>query len=261
MIEQPYPPYEAARWFRAPARQQDEWIVLDAEGGEWYDPRVEPDLWMEVQRVTSPADAVKFAARFGLLANKPLAAKELEEVPYLQGVKTPLRQEYRAFDSNATEIRSLLQMALDIQKARDGDLDAFKRLSRRVLDRRARLIGGVRSLFKSEEESSAVVFERAGHEIAEAVTLYGGRVVFSPDVPQGSRAIIGRSVGFGTLSQYCYFTLGEALSRDVRLGECGSCGLIFVMKDARQRFCEPACATRARSRRYYTGTKKKRQDS
>jgi hypothetical protein len=61
-----------------------------------------------------------------------------------------------------------------------------------------------------------------------------------------------------TLREVCYLAIAFQLADKEPLAICKECQRPFVIEDARQRFCTPACANRARFRRFKTNQTKKR---
>ena len=55
-----------------------------------------------------------------------------------------------------------------------------------------------------------------------------------------------------TLLGFCYMTIAHAIASREPLATCDECQRVFVVDDARQKFCNPKCAGRARFRRFKT---------
>ena len=72
-------------------------------------------------------------------------------------------------------------------------------------------------------------------------------------LPNPSTAPGGLRVGVlpDTLVGFCYLRVAYAIAKEP-IAVCDECNLPFVVDDKRQKFCEPACANRARFRRFKT---------
>ena len=66
------------------------------------------------------------------------------------------------------------------------------------------------------------------------------------------------SVRAPTLLGYIYAHVAQAIASKKPMRACRECGAIFVVDNARQQFCRPACSKRGRQRQWLQGTRDRR---
>ena len=223
---------------------------MEVKNGGLYDARMETGLWRAAQRIYSPEDAVAFVKRYGLLLHQPEIG-DCED--YLEPKRKVLRERFSEYDECATELRMLARWAVDISKASRGDSDAVGRLAREP-ERR-----GEPALRGHEPET---VINHVSMMLAAYLThRLDARIAFWPSadalVELGGPPPLEASIRHRTLRDLCYFSFARTLMKRDRLDECEECGLVFRVTDLRQRFCETACANKARFRKWAEKNRKR----
>lgn len=253
-------------WFRGPAKRESDLIVLDGARAEWYEPMLEPRVGIELSRVRSPDDAVAFATRFGLL-NQPRGILPGETCPAV------VRQSFADFERAAENLRRILRIVHDVRAATRGDGDALARVRLDFpptdpdADLRFTTATGVEiikardfyrvfphpELFATDDRT---ILLRASAWAASLLSngLVSARpYVFDPAQLFPTSRVAPGELRIGiigeSLLEFCYLTIAQTLTSEP-LAVCGECGRVFVVDDKRQKFCEPACAGRARLRRF-----------
>ena len=254
-------------WYRGPAWIDGEDLVVDRARVTMYHPMAEPDVGMELARVRTPDDAVAFVSRFGLLR---------QQLSWQKDPLKPLRESFRFLETDAEELRDILEMARLVRCCGDGDgdPDAIRQLRQRVF------IPEDTNMYVPDETTGSSVIRRAGdvyspeerfegadnrtilmhaHEYYVARPLTEG---IGASVPCAyDRAFMGESVPPGTLrlgvrpnslAGVCYLSVALALADRVPVAVCAdaTCGRPFFIADKRQRFCSRACGNRVRLRRF-----------
>lgn len=255
----------ARPWFRGRATRQGEMIVLDQM--ERYEPMREPRIGIELARVRTPDEAVSFVARFGLL-DRP------RNVPYWEPCPADGRQPFADFERAAEDLRKILRLIHDVRKATAGDADALAQLRKDFGpknpddDVTRHTASGTRTIKAREilsDEDFAEVDDRTILVRASDWAAWGLNdgllqadahpYVFEPaQIFPDSRAPPGHlRIGVlpETLLGFCYLTIAQAAAHEP-LATCEECQRVFVVDDARQKFCDPKCAGRARFRRFKT---------
>src|SRR4051812_16137884 len=102
----------ARQWFRGPAWQDGDFIVMDCARAEQYQPLSDPMVGLELTRVRSPDDAVTFVRRFGMLRSFPPGAGR-EDLP------THVREPYSDFATEAERLRRVIKTIGDVRRAVD----------------------------------------------------------------------------------------------------------------------------------------------
>lgn len=258
----------ARPWFRGPATQQGDAIVMDGRHAERYDPMKESRIGIELARVRTPDDAVKFVTRFGLL-DQPSHVFDFEPCPAGE-----IRQPFTDFERAAEDLRAILHVMIAVRKASvTHDAAAMMRLRESF--------GGVLpdaditvntddgpSVVNSHDllpdgswapADDRTVLVRASHWAA--MSLWWGlrqadarACVIEPAEHDQTIAPGGLRLGIlpKTLLGFCYMTIAHAITATEPLATCDECQCVFVVDDARQRFCNPKCSGRARFRRFKT---------
>jgi hypothetical protein len=223
-------------WVRGPARRDRDQIVLDSRRAERYSPEfADGNPGIELSRVRAPDDAVRFVERFGLLTKPRL----LDGDP----IPADLRQPFSDFEKAADDLRKIIRTTMDVRAAVSGNVEAFARIRQDFERRDVRRDN--RSLLI---HASGWVALALSSRLVDVYPHVFERAQAFPDVatkPGGLRlGLIGE-----TLLAFCSIRVAEALCHEP-LKSCEECNGVFIVDDARRRFCTSACATRARSRRY-----------
>jgi hypothetical protein len=229
------------QWLRGPAVIDGDHVVLEDRQRELYQPHVHADqMLFDLIAVHEPNDVLRFVRRYGLLQHGPDATDHRE----------PL-EDWRI------AVGFLLQtvkLYLDLMAYGNGDASRYDALRENEL---------VRS--HSSDRVSPVLrdeLERlASGAVAHAITagLGGG------DSKSNVRIRIvaaTESEGGGEPGIFQYFfeppdLLGHAFAEVAHLAvqraplaQCPECGRFFAVEHGRQQFCTPACACRARYKRF-----------
>jgi hypothetical protein len=270
------------RWLRGPAWQDGESIVLDCDRAEEYQPLAEPTVGLDLTSVRTPADAVAFATRFGLLRSS--SAETIGDRPALA------REPFVQFAEAASKLRDIVENALDVRDAVDGDADALARLrsnfvvpddhnvivSKQIFSKKNsnQVVRVVKQVVKAREilsrekrlvdaDDRTILIHASDWS---ALGLSGGLIDARPYV--FDRAGTGEAVPPGqlrvgilpeTLLEVCYLTTALALAEKEPLEICPECRRVFIVEDGRQKFCTPTCASRARFRRFQEKQSSKRK--
>jgi hypothetical protein len=256
----------ARAWFRGPAVRVRDAIVMDGRRAERYEPLTEPRIGVELARVRTPDEAVSFVARFGMLNSKSLV---------LDGEPCPveIRQPFAEFERPAEDLRRILRTVLDVRKAAAGDQVALARVRRDFgpldpdYDQRIETAAGTifrkaRDLYPADyftQDDRTILIKASDWA---ALGLSNGLLqsqarpyVFEPAqlFPDARIAPGGLRVGVlpETLLGFCYLTVASMIASEP-IAICDECNRVYVVNDKRQRFCEPACANRARFQRFKT---------
>jgi hypothetical protein len=263
-------------WFRGSAQRDGDDVVARAPELEWYEPGDDRRIGVALAHVREPADVVRFVQRYGLLT----AFEDSEIASYRRivdqralSVRDRLRvfppgQEFResvkSFLDEAQRLHWLLSNALDLRSALEGEKAAVERLSRSAasfIDAHPNVpsVGAD----ASEAERRFIVLmasqfaKQAQRDIASPVPFIAKVVAETASARMSGmqpylRADDGQfemRVEAKNLLDYCYLTVAQALTREP-LAACPECGRVFVVEDKRQKYCRPACAARARFRRF-----------
>lgn len=256
---------ETIEWSRGPAWVDDDEIVMDSTRATTYWPLAEPSIGIELARVETPAHAVEFVSRFGLL-RQPAS---LRGSPL-----TPLREPFVEFEAIATRLRSILSFERLVRRGADGDAQAIRDLRWMVTIPEDDLIPTF------DENTGEPVTRRAGdlwtpeERLVDAedriILLHAAQTGVARPLTMGladsqacvqDRAFVGDAGQPGkfrigvvprSLEVVCYLSVALALADRVPSAVCADpdCARPFFVTDKRQRFCSRACGNRVRFRRY-----------
>jgi hypothetical protein len=230
----------ALKWVRGPAWLDGDDVVLDLPRGTLYAPLAEPGLGLDLTKVKTPDDAVAFAQRYGLLSVRASSEDGLALAMTLRealSAPVPIRESAQSFIQTAAHLRGLVAIARDVRKGAEGDDKAIHRLRQTAKgDSRAILIGAA--------DICAQAFTAA---LRDTWPMVYDRAAMGENVPPG-RLRIG--VFATTLKEACYLTIAAGLAEHEPIDVCAECSAAFVVEDARQRYCTPRCASRARFKRF-----------
>src|SRR5262249_39104355 len=155
-----------------------------------------------------------------------------------RGKRLILREPIADFVNVAQELRQIVGTARDIRRAVKGDAEALARL-------REFYVGP-----KNDAVDDDGVLLFATNMVTGSLThaLWDARPnVYDRFLAEDVRVDPG-TIRIGilaeTLQQVCYLQIALALSEREPIEVCPECGRVFVVEDARQRFCEPKCANR-----------------
>jgi hypothetical protein len=226
-------------WLRGRARHDRGYIRLDREATEEYALYTATDLLLErLTNVHRPGDALRFARNYGLLFTPPNAEE--------------LAEPFDAWEACGLMLRAVIQLHI---AACPAVLDRHG--VRELRDR----IGLVESYLtdtprrdletKTREELREIAFELVARLINGHLENVRLRVTSAtswtpPLGPPGAflyAPIVSNPV------EAAYYQLTRHLTARRELRACEECGALFPVRDRRQRFHEPRCATRARQRR------------
>ena len=136
----------AVEWLRGPSWIDGDDLVVDRSRASTYHPLAERDVGIELARVRTPEDALGFVQRFGLL-RQPIS---------LSGQPLPLRESFRSFETDAEELRYILEVARLVRRGAETDPDAIGQL------RRLLVIPEDADVLVPDEETGEYIDRRAG---------------------------------------------------------------------------------------------------
>jgi hypothetical protein len=235
---------------------------MDGLRAERYEPLLEPRIGVELSRVRTPDEAVSFVTRFGMLT-QPRHLLEGESCP------AEIWQPFADFERASEDLRRIHRTLSDVRKGSAGDREALARLRKdfgplepekeqRIETAAGTVFIEARALYPPEyfSKDERTILIKASDWAAGALNnglIDAHPCVFEPaQLFQDPRRAPGRlCVGIlaETLLGFCYLTFAQALSTEP-IAVCDECNRIFIVDDKRQKFCEPACANRARFRRF-----------
>jgi len=235
---------EPAPWLRGYTRVEGEWIVLDPSRAEQYRPLSEKGYLYDLAAVRRPTDAVAFGRKYGLLWHGPNA--------------TEYREKFADWEDVTIRLNYCLQLYLTLRRATDGDQEALS-------DLRKRFLPGLLPLFSEPIETADDLLGAGAQVLAWQVNegLDSAQEMISPlfvEYHEGDlsgpllRSRFSGTFGFTVqtpnLVALAYHELAMAITNRAPMSKCPVCGRFFVVKDARQEYCTPTCAGRARYRRW-----------
>lgn len=249
----------SGRWWRGPARLDGDDVIVDYGRGSTYEPLSDKTIGLELTRVRTPEDATAFAKRFGLLRSG------LENIDVLPGVPTHLLPPGRApvseFIESADRLRSIASVVRDVRHANDGDAAAMARLRARfvVAKKKPKLLQPVRYWDPTEDQivdtddRTVLIHASSWSGWQLSIGLKDCRS-FIFDRAERGEAVPPGLLRVGILPRFlldvCYVTMAFALADKEPVDVCPECERAFVIEDARQKFCDPKCASRARYRKF-----------
>lgn len=279
----------AYRWYRGPATVIGDLVVMDGRRAETYEPMGEIGvIGFELARTRIPEDVARFVSKFG-----PLKGVDADE-PCPDRVEQPVAD----FERAAADLRDIVRTILDVQKAASGDAARMARLRERYGPLRAeetvtvRTASGLYRMSAQEwltfDASADPVLQHQADSISRQMApmtdaevliqasgwatmgLSNGLIdahpyVFDPAQLFPHEKQVPGSVRLGILPQsllgFCYLSVAQTLERraDGPIESCPECGRVFVIRDKRQQYCEPACAARARWKRFNTKPRPERK--
>lgn len=234
---------EPPTWRRGPARFDGEWIELDRRGSDLYLPMDMPTLPFDLAGVRSPADAVDFVQRYGLLRQT-------------QGFPDVARERFSEWEVEIALLNGVLRLVKLVRAADRGEQDAVTSLREHVDTERAPRIHGAPAGCSKED-----LIKAAGRAVASwlnfglggaRVWIYSAAEVNTPTGPAGKPSEMFQVIQPPDLIGYAYYQLIRSMLKRVPLANCPEpqCGRVFAIFDPRQRYCSAACANRARQRRF-----------
>ena len=250
-------------WLRGPAWIDDAAIVLDTASATSYQPLAEPHIGIELARVHTNDEVVAFVRRYGLLRTKPAKTRG-----------APLRESLDQFLRITHDVRALLELAIDLQRAGEGDKSAMAELRDAItvpdddmvltsdghggqVERRAGdfIPPEVRYVGADDRTILVATSRIVARYVNECLRREDAGLQFVDRAAMGEDAPPARwRLGMmpNTLAGACYLSVALTLVDREPIGICAeqSCRKIFFIEDGRQRFCTATCANRARFKRY-----------
>jgi len=228
-------------WLRGPARIEGEWLVLDRASAESYLPLTTPKQVMlfALAACKTRRQMVDFASRFGLLTHGPSAPE--------------LREAVAEFETAAKELDVWLRLTNALRGAMKGD--------KRQAELLRLMMNHFSNIFQappaSDEElqmqMSKLIAWSVSHQLRDTTMRIDAACDY--DVPNNQPGVFMFNAHPPNLLGWIYHELAQVLvMRSSPMAMCADpeCGRMFVPEDARQRFCQPSCANRARFRRWKT---------
>lgn len=222
-------------WLRGPAALDDGWVVLDLERAREYQPS-EAGLPYDLAAVSAPADVIAFVQRHGLLRHGPGADEH--------------RERLRDFEEQALGLRYILRVYQELRRGLSEDRGESVEGLRAL---RGELRPALSDFFEAPASSDEELLAQASVTIAQGISqgLEGvEESVGAAVVGGGSPGLFGFAPRPPDLVGYAYHQLAMAVVSRAAMRTCAECGRFFPVKDRRQRFCTPTCASRARYRRW-----------
>ena len=106
-------------WWRGPARADGDDIVMDGAMARPYEPVTVPLVGLELTKVRTPQDAVRFVEQFGLL-NIPDSFWRRKKAP------REVRQSFAEFEWFAEDLRRIVRYAANVRAGVKGDAAAVR---------------------------------------------------------------------------------------------------------------------------------------
>lgn len=228
---------EDVQWVRGRARFEDGAIVLDQATLRDYpifEEGADEAPW-KLAAIKDPQDAVDFVRRFGLLRS---------------GRGTDLREPWSDWESTVRDVQLILAMAQDLRTSGWGDIEAITRI--RALSTTPEFAALWKAAAKNDEERRM----QLGAWVAGRVSL---GLADTPFRLRSQAEIAGGNAGAPDIFVYSphppdllgavYWKLAQLLTSGRPMRRCEGCGVMFLVRDERQRFHDKQCAQRARYRR------------
>ena len=224
-------------WVRGRARFEGGEIILDPDTLRDYSVLEEGEdaLW-KLGAIRDPRDAVNFARRFGLLR---------------QGRGSELREPWSDWETTAHRIHAMLVTAQSLRSSAGSDDRESTEYIRSITS-----TPEWNQLWKAPAANDEQRRVQVGAWIAQEVSaglaettwglraeteLSGGR--------SGAPDLFLYSPRPRDLLGWIYFGLAHTLTSARSMRRCEGCGVMFLVRDERQRFHDKQCAQRARYRR------------
>jgi hypothetical protein len=247
-------PIAPTRVLRGQGALSDGWIEIPGDVIEEYEFRPDPDFLPAVAAIDTPERALRFVARYGLL----FAAPELEDedVPEWMRAGQLVRfnesvDEYLALASQLRELRRIYALS---QRVAYGDrfwIPALRNAIQRFgsEDQEADVSEPTDTVMRSLRTEALLFLSSTlvAVTVTEALDSYGASFLVGVDEPVPAFALFPASP---TLAGHAWLQVAAEVVQQVELESCEACGVLFVVKDPRQRYCTPRCANRDRSRRF-----------
>jgi hypothetical protein len=219
--------FEYTEWPRGPARFANGYVEMDRDRAELYVliPSIDtPTLPFDLANISSDSDAVAFTERYGLLRHGP-------------GAPTS-REKLSDFIAAAERMSKLVRLYWLVGESVAGDSEAFALLRKAVGpaiadDELCAQTSMYSARLLSEGLRGAHIGVADAHEFSEATTP--GSLVWLVNVRN--------------LEQFAYYQFANLATTRTPIRPCAECGKMFVVEDARRRFCSTRCASRQRQRR------------
>lgn len=223
-------PAAGRSWLRGPVTlTPDKWLVLDWAQAVKYQLALEAQeraLVFDLANIHQPKDAVRFAEQHGLLWHGPEA--------------TDLREPFVDWWKEANDLRKTLDLCLTLRHARARIVGI--RTLRNVLGQNR--VGSDADMFA---HASMLLSERVNQKLADTT------IHVAADVgAEGWAGTFRLDLASASPLHHAYFQLAQALLNNVQFAKCPEpvCHRFFAQTDARQHYCSPTCANRARQRRW-----------
>ena len=227
---------EAPKWIRGPAIVDSDWIVVDRKRAEPYSPlSLRPrQLMYSLAGVRTRDDVVAFVGRFGLLKQGPSSEQ--------------LRESIAEFEEETHLLHSILRLGNALRGAVRGDPDQLT-----VIRAMTHVVA---PMFQAPPADDKEMLMQTSKAISWLVSsrLDGTTIRIETtcdyDLPVSAPDVFALNVNPPNLLGWAYYDLAQVLTHREPMSTCPTCGRMFVPEDGRQRFCQPACASRARFRRF-----------
>ncbi len=223
-------------WRRGPASVVGEWIVLDRDRAEDYQPAENDQLLPDLAGIRQPHDALGVVKRFGLLRHGPATSGEPTE-------------RFADWAQNARDLTRIMRLYESVRLAAEGDSHRKKELRE-----------DAQVLAQLEAWPKLTVPEAATYAISDAIAHGLAEMPMKPTPSIGWLDASGQQTGqpgefvvSGTprnLVEWAYHDLMMLVARKVPVATCEECARMFVLNHGNRRFCSGRCGNRARQRRH-----------
>lgn len=215
----------------------------------------EKRIGLALANVRTPDQVVAFVRQFGLLESSSEPQREAlrkghrSDEPHPLGrsfVKyhplPPAREPVTTFLTEAATLREVIDVLHAVRRAAKGDADALVYLRTKAPGYADPLVPWYASSLAAEELAI---------RLAHTMPYISEHTVFGDDEDDmRATGYLRFAVLPTTLLQACYLDVALRLAEKEPIARCPACARVFVVEDARQKFCTPACASRVRFQRY-----------
>lgn len=231
------------RWQRGNAVFENGWIIVSdltpypLEPGEALE-----DMPFALAGVRSPAEAVAFAERYGLLREGwplDILAKDKPLPP-------TLRERYIDWQREAGQLVAIMNLYVDLAAALNGDTAAEASLRDVIVDMNYPEVKSMAFLDAGVKDVIARSLNHGREGITLDVEAFGG---YQGDIEDPEHRRIGYVARARTLIAVIYQQLTDLIIQQRTMRYCEDCGRVFLPKTGKQRFCNETCAARTRYHR------------
>ncbi len=240
------------QWLRGSASYADGWLQIDKGTLTGISPEKMTDPAFEFAAVRSPADAVRFVERYGLM-HQGLLDSEFRERFGVEEGGLSFREPFAEWDVQTRRVRTALRIYHLINRvlADEGRDDALAEL---------RSTSDIRDYIEKYDEpepetddqfldEASLVVANLVHPGLREVTIGVGSTVTTRREDASPARFFMRPQPVDMLG-YIYYRLMLLIVGQGPIKECEECHRVFPVEDKRQRYCSKPCGARVRYRRF-----------